>query len=80
MDQGKRFGTFVIRYWSLPSDERRLDIEHVQSGERYRCASLPEAEAWLAARVRPPAPDTTTSPTADGAASAGTETGRAAAS
>ena len=48
----KRFGTFVIRYWWLPDDEQRLDIEHVQSGERHRCASLGEAEEWLAARVR----------------------------
>lgn len=80
MAQGKRYGTFVIRYWSLPGDERRLDIEHVQTGERFRCASLSEADAWLAARVRPPASDTTTPPPADGAAPAGTATGRAAAS
>ncbi len=52
MAQAKRVGTFVVRYWWLPRGERRLDIEHVQSGERHRCASLPEAEAWIAARVR----------------------------
>jgi hypothetical protein len=48
----KQFGTFVVRYWALPDGEGRLEIEHVQSGERHRCASLPEAEAWIAARVR----------------------------
>ena len=52
MAQGKRLATFVVRYWWLPHDERRLDIEHVQSGERHRCASLSEAEAWFVERVR----------------------------
>jgi hypothetical protein len=75
MDHGKRFGTFVIRYWSLPDDARRLDIEHVQTGERFRCASLPEAEAWLAARVRSPASGINGPPAADGAAPGRVETG-----
>ena len=62
MGQGKRVGTFVVRYWWLADGERRLGIEHVQSGERHHCASLPEAEAWLAARVRAAACDTGDSP------------------
>lgn len=74
MGRDKRFGTFVIRYWSLPDDERRLDIEHVQSGERHRCASLPEAEAWLLAHIRPPLPGATGSPPAHGPGPAKSET------
>jgi hypothetical protein len=54
--QDKRFATFVVRYWVLPHDERRLEIEHTQSGERHHCASLLEAEAWLAARARTATP------------------------
>jgi hypothetical protein len=64
MERDKRFGTFVIRYWWLPDGERRLAIEHVQSGERHRCASLPEAEAWLLARIHPPPPGATGPPPA----------------
>jgi hypothetical protein len=63
----KRFGTFVVRYWALPQGEGRLEIEHVQSGERHRCASLPEAEAWIVARVHAPTLDNDERPRRAGA-------------
>jgi hypothetical protein len=43
----KRYSSFFIRYWRLENGERRLQVEHTQSGERTRTDSLAEAVAWL---------------------------------
>lgn len=54
MTQVKQRETFVVRCWLLTDGEQRLEIEHVTSGERHRCASLPAAEAWIFARFHAP--------------------------
>jgi hypothetical protein len=49
----RRYTSFLVRCWSLADDRRRLEVIHVQSGERARVGSLDEAFAWLAARTAP---------------------------
>ena len=48
---GERYGAFLVRCWHRPDDTWRVVIEHVQSGERTRLASVADAAAWLAART-----------------------------
>ena len=48
---GERYGAFLVRCWHRPDDTWRVVIEHVQTGERIRLASMAEAAAWLAART-----------------------------
>jgi len=49
----KRYGAFVLRYWWLTPDAVRVEIEHVQSGERVQVGSLGAALAWLEGHVAP---------------------------
>jgi hypothetical protein len=59
----RRYGSFLIRCWALASGELRLEIEHIQSGDRTRTTSLTEGLAWIKARAsqfdrpNPAAPD-----------------------
>jgi hypothetical protein len=48
----KEYSSFLIRWWRLRGDERRLEVEHIQSGQRTRVASPAEALAWMGARER----------------------------
>ena len=45
------YNSFLVRCWlirSAPEGERSvLDIEHIQTGEHFRPASLSEAEGWM---------------------------------
>ena len=45
------YNSFLVRCWlirSAPDGERSvLDIEHIQTGERFRPSSLAEAEGWM---------------------------------
>jgi hypothetical protein len=45
----RRYGSFLVRCWRLDADERRIEIEHVQSGGRTRVATLAAALDWIAA-------------------------------
>ena len=36
----RAYGAFLIRYWRLRGAERRIEIEHIQSGGRTRVRSL----------------------------------------
>jgi hypothetical protein len=47
----ERYGAFLVRCWHRADGAWRVVIEHVQSGERARLASVAEAAAWLAART-----------------------------
>ncbi len=51
----RSYGSFVVRYWLLDDDQERIEIEHMQTGDRVRVASLDEGVAWITARVRRPA-------------------------
>ncbi|GBD15227.1 hypothetical protein HRbin26_00113 [bacterium HR26] len=62
----RSYGSFIVRYWLLDGNQERIEIEHMQTGDRVRVASLDEGVAWITARVRRPAsgggrapPDTT---------------------
>lgn len=67
----KRYGTFVLRCWWLARGATRVEVEHVQSGERVRVDSLAAALAWLEERVAapearaPPGPPDSGSPDTD---------------
>lgn len=43
--------TFVLRCWHLPDGTERVAIEHIQSGESARVATLAAALDWLAGRT-----------------------------
>ncbi len=57
----RQYRSFVIRHWRLNGD-RRIKIEHLQSGESAQVVTLAEALAWLDARCGGAlaAPDQTT--------------------
>jgi hypothetical protein len=40
-------GTYLIRYWARTDDSCRIEIVHVQSGQRAVVASMEEATACL---------------------------------
>jgi hypothetical protein len=42
--------SFLIRCRRVGGGEARIDVEHIQAGERARVASLAEALAWIDAR------------------------------
>ncbi len=44
-------GSFLLRYWHLGAGARRIEIEHIQSGERALVASAAAALAWIGARA-----------------------------
>ncbi|MDP9375030.1 MAG: hypothetical protein M3Q65_21795 [Chloroflexota bacterium] len=44
-----QYCAFLLRCWQLEGGAQRVEITHIQSGERARLASLAAALAWLAA-------------------------------
>ncbi len=44
-------GSFLIRYWHLGAGARRIEIEHIQSGERALVASAAAALDWIGTRA-----------------------------
>jgi hypothetical protein len=51
----ERYSSFLIRYWRLRSEQRRVEVERIQSGERRCFAALAEALAWIEAQGDAPA-------------------------
>lgn len=47
----KQYNSFVIRTWQLDGGGWRIVIEHVQSGEQTRIATLGAALDWLCERA-----------------------------
>ena len=45
----RRYSSFLIRTWGFENGKQRIEIEHIQSGECTRTASLDAAIAWLEA-------------------------------
>jgi hypothetical protein len=43
----RRYDSFVVRCWQLADDERRIEVEHLQSGARTRVLTLSAAAAWI---------------------------------
>lgn len=40
-----RYASFVVRVWQHV--EPRVDVEHIQTGDRVRAVSLADAVAWM---------------------------------
>lgn len=49
----RRYGSFLIRCWRLANGDRRVEVEHVQSGTRARLSSLASAVGWIADQEDP---------------------------
>lgn len=64
----KQYGSFVIRCWRLPDESYRVEIEHVQSGEKADATSLAAVQSWIEAHIPavgaepPPIPNLTLVP------------------
>lgn len=43
----KQYGSFVIRCWRLLDETYRVEIEHVQSGEKADAISLEALQGWI---------------------------------
>ena len=43
----RQYDSFVLRCWQLGDDERRIEVEHLQSGRRTRVAVLAAAADWI---------------------------------
>jgi hypothetical protein len=48
----KAYHSFMIRFWRLSAGERRVVIQHLQTGEQARVLTLEAALAWLADRAK----------------------------
>lgn len=46
----RTYNSFLVRCWQLNGHERRIRIEHVQTGARVRVSSVVEAIEWISAR------------------------------
>ena len=51
----RKYGAFVLRYWHLDDDERRLAVTHVQSGGQLLTSSPDAMLAWVQAQLGPAA-------------------------
>jgi hypothetical protein len=43
----RHYDAFFVRHWRLEDNARRIEVIHVQTGERTLFATLPQAVAWL---------------------------------
>lgn len=53
----RHYSSFLVRCWHLASGERRVRVEHVQTGEVLHATTLEDAFAWMDARVGADTPD-----------------------
>ncbi len=44
-------GSFLVRCWQMGRDQRRFEVEHIQSGERVVVRSLAALCDWVAAHA-----------------------------
>jgi hypothetical protein len=50
----RRYNSFLVRCWIFDGDAWRIQIEHVQSGDRMQVAVPEEAIAWIRAYCEKP--------------------------
>ena len=43
-------GSFLVRWWDLSRGEQRVEIEHIQTGEKTFVPSLAAATGWIGER------------------------------
>jgi len=53
----RNYASFLIRCWRLESQEERIKVEHIQSGEATQLDSLEELIAWIEERRKQPPED-----------------------
>jgi hypothetical protein len=46
----RQHNSFLLRCWTLRDGQERIEIEHIQSGERTRLSSLAAVMEWIGAR------------------------------
>ena len=46
----RSYGSFLLRCWRLDADEQRIEIEHIQSHQRTRVATVAAAVEWICVR------------------------------
>jgi hypothetical protein len=47
----RQYCSFLVRCWHLANGERRVRVEHVQTGEVLHAATLEDTLAWMDARA-----------------------------
>lgn len=47
----KHLDSFVLRCWSFPDGEQRIEIEHIQSGDVRLARTLVEAADWMRSSI-----------------------------
>ena len=47
----KQYGSFLIRCWRLSDKTYRVEIEHVQSGEKADAVSLETVQGWIESHI-----------------------------
>jgi len=45
----RHYGSFLVRCWQVAADQQRIEIEHVQSGQRTCVPSLADMVRWMEA-------------------------------
>jgi hypothetical protein len=58
----KRYASFFIRWWRIDSGQQRVEIEHIQTGERTLLDSLRAAFKWIGTRERDTVSDRDSAP------------------
>jgi len=57
----KSYSSFLVRWWLISNEAERernvLEIEHIQTGEHHKGASITEAEGWMLSRCQVPPTD-----------------------
>ena len=50
----RRYNSFLVRCWIFDGHTSRIQVEHVQSGDRTQVALLEEAMEWIRAYCEKP--------------------------
>lgn len=58
----RHYCSFLVRCWYLADGQRRVRVEHVQTGEVLHAATLDAALAWMDARAMSAAGDAVGNP------------------
>jgi hypothetical protein len=54
----QRYSAYLLRHWQLANGRERVEVQHIQTGDRTRHPTLADACAWLTSQAREPTPST----------------------
>ena len=57
----RAYSSFLVRCWDFNGDEQRIDIEHIQTGERRLATTVAEAIDWICSHSEELKPEQPTS-------------------